>query len=342
MSTSQPTFSPADAYARLSDIVKHDAREQEKFTNTKRCYDPKKLEFLQFCKSVFSDEENPELVTEQKVFIFLFYQAYRSKKKKKRKTSTSQSVLHFSRALFDTVMTKYNISDDPIILTDADMDVGNVVGFDMVNQYLCAIRHISTDQCDDGINTITNIDINSTRVKRLMNNIKNRKDHVSKKNFKERINGEFKPYSLYSEIPRMERFMWKYGSGTAVFGASALRDRFQFLMTLSGVLRSESLYKADLADLCDFKYKQSRERDPYHILILRVSTGKTNADKILYGRVMRHYLVEQCSIGALALYLLLRFYVTTEIDGIDFLENETWYNIKLLRSLRSVTPEIGK
>ena len=69
MSTSQPTFSPADAYARLSDIVKHDAREQEKFTNTKRCYDPKKLEFLQFCKSVFSDKENPELFTEKSVYF---------------------------------------------------------------------------------------------------------------------------------------------------------------------------------------------------------------------------------------------------------------------------------
>ena len=48
MSTSQSSSSPTDAYSRLSDIVKHDSREQEKYTNTRRCYKPKKLESLQF------------------------------------------------------------------------------------------------------------------------------------------------------------------------------------------------------------------------------------------------------------------------------------------------------
>ena len=49
-------------------------------------------------------------------------------------------------------------------------------------------------------------------------------------------------------------------------------------MTLGGVVRMESLYLVDIFDLCDFyiAIEQSKELDPYHILILRVSTGKPN------------------------------------------------------------------
>ena len=40
-----------------------------------------------------------------------------------------------------------------------------------------------------------------------------------------------------------------------------------------------------------------------------------------------------CSIGALGLYLLTRFEVTDEIEDIDFSDNRTWFNRKLLKSM---------
>ena len=46
------------------------------------------------------------------------------------------------------------------------------------------------------------------------------------------------------------------------------------LFSFSAVLRSDSIYKADLSDLCDFKL-QKLEPDPYHVCILRVGEGKT-------------------------------------------------------------------
>jgi len=63
---------------------------------------------------------------------------------------------------------------------------------------------------------------------------------------------------------------------TPSFGASSLRDRFQFLMSLCGVLRSESLFKADLSDLMDIKLESqlTKEPFPYHVLILRIGEGK--------------------------------------------------------------------
>ena len=43
--------------------------------------------------------------------------------------------------------------------------------------------------------------------------------------------------------------------------------------------------------------------------------------------------VELCSIGANGLYLLTRFEVTKEIENIDFSDNKSWFNRKILRSM---------
>ena len=87
---------------------------------------------------------------------------------------------------------------------------------------------------------------------------------------------------MVSVVPKTEEWLWKHAYQTKVHSASALRDRFQFLISLGAVLRSESLYKADLCDLCDFfiDTKQSGEPDPYHIGVLRIGEGKQNSNKV--------------------------------------------------------------
>ncbi len=79
-------------------------------------------------------------------------------------------------------------------------------------------------------------------------------------------------------------------------------------MSLCGVLRSESLFKADLSDLMDINLEPSltKEPSPYHILIMRIGEGKQNSDKTIYGRCIRHRDPRLCGVGALAMYLFLR------------------------------------
>ena len=103
-------------------------------------------------------------------------------------------------------------------------------------------------------------------------------------------------------------------------------------MTLSAVMRSDSVYKADLCDLCDFSFQQGGELSPYHIMILRDGGGKSVQDKVQYGKVMRHRKPELCAIGALGLYLLARFEVTNEEETFDYLDNKSWFNNKLIVS----------
>ena len=287
--------------------------------NTTAAYDPKSQEFVNYCHSLYVEDDDCEVITPDKVFGFMYYQAYRGKKVGKGKKGA------FNRLDFDTVMSTSN-------LESRQRSLGNVVGSDQINQYLCAIRVLLDAQRRQGLITIQRQDLMSDSMKSLVKLVAGRGERVMKENFKERVNGQFQPFKIIDKIPGLEEQFWEHNHKTRAFGAAALRDRFQFLHTLNSVMRSDSLYKAELADLCDFNFHQPREPDPYHIMILRDGSGKQAKDKAQFGKVMRHRLPELCSIGALGLYLLARFDITKEYEKMDFLDNKTWFGIKLLTS----------
>ena len=67
-----------------------------------------------------------------------------------------------------------------------------------------------------------------------------------KNHFKERVTDDFEPYRALSDIPKLESYIWNERKDQRSYGTSALRDRFQLLFSLSGVLRSDSIYNTDL------------------------------------------------------------------------------------------------
>ena len=172
-----------------------------KVKNTKRAYDPKILEFRQFCDSIYGNDYLAQIVTEEKNFAFLFYQAHRVKKQtKSQRSCTDSGVSRFDHNDYDEVTKQIRQSYEK---TD-DCPMGDVLGFNMVNQYRCAIKRILREQRDNNANTLKNEDIDSERVTRLMENVKKRKDAVARANFKERFDGEFTPYKMISEVNQIE------------------------------------------------------------------------------------------------------------------------------------------
>ena len=63
---------------------------------------------------------------------------------------------------------------------------------------------------------------------------------------------------------------------------------------------------------------------------MRVGEGKTVQQKAQFGKMMRHSNVNMCAVGALAFWLFARFLVTEEYESMDFTNNNSWFNIKLL------------
>jgi hypothetical protein len=307
------------------------ASESAKPVNTKKAYQPKITEFKQFCDSIYGKEENPRFVTEEKAYGFVSYHAHRSKvEKKNRKSISDEAVQRFDKADYDKVIALIKTFDHD----EADWShFGDVGGFDMVNQYLCAVKHLMKTQRDEGQVKLQNWDIMTERMKQLLLLVTERRERVSKALFKERVTADFDPFWMAAEVSNIEDFMWKYSCRTASFSASSMRDRFQYLFSLNGVLRMESLYLADLSDLCDFIFHQKEERDPYMCLILRIGTGKTSSRRTIFGRAMRHVDPRLCPKGGLGFYLLLRFLVTREHEAFDFTNNKTWFNRKLIRAM---------
>ena len=242
----------------------------------------------------------------------MFYVANREKKRSKAKAG------NFDKNDFDLTM---QYTDDDLIDT---------VGPQCVNQYLCAIRRLVQEQQEKGLSTMRKEDIMTTAMKILIDDINGRGERNLKKHFKERMTSDFEPYRTLTDIPKLEEFIWNENKGKKIYGTSGLRDRFQLLFSLSGVLRSDSIYKADLADLLDFKFQQKNEPDPYHICILRVGEGKTVLKKCQFGKILRHMNVNMCAMGALGFWLFARFMVTGEVAKMDFSDNKSWFDMKLL------------
>ena len=118
---------------------------------------------------------------------------------------------------------------------------------------------------------------------------------------------------------------------------SCLRDSLTLKLTTCGILRGESLEKADLSDFLDFTdFQGQSDPHPIHIVMLQVFQGKTNPDHKIYGRTMRHKDYTMCAVGALGFYLWWRLDVCGEWMGEngrpDFTDNMSWYFIKLLVS----------
>jgi len=152
---------------------------------------------------------------------------------------------------------------------------------------------------DHSYNNISKDILISDRIKRLLEISKKRKKRRDKINFEEKLEHDFLPYVLVQKIPVIEQHLFNRNAFCATKCVGALRDRFCFLMTTNGILRGESLFKADLSDICDF-IKENEGGHDCQVMVMRIATGKANGLHTLYGRVIRHVNPDLCPIGALS------------------------------------------
>lgn len=135
---------------------------------------------------------------------------------------------------------------------------------------------------------------------------------------------------------KISKYFLEKNINSKIHCTSAIRDLFTFLFTHFGILRGESLFRAELSDFMMLTFP-NEGKYPVDCLVTRITTGKTNSKKTIYGRVMRHSDPGLCSIGGLAMYLLARFKFWNE--ELDFTENEKWFDVKLLSSNSNLPEE---
>jgi hypothetical protein len=310
----------------VSEIVPH---------NTKIAYANFQEEFKGFCDAKHPADQFPHCVTEEKLFGFLWYQAYREKRPKNKKHDT------FDLADYENVVAAHP-PNRTSQFTDEELATSNYPGYQTWEKCRSAILSLAKDQRDENSNSLRQQDFQTARMDRLKAFVKGRVPHVKISRCDEKMDESSIPYQMLSYVKPLEMEFWKYQSSRLNQAMVSLRNRLFYLLTLAALVRGESLWRCCLSDLSGFYYHARREPHPYQILVAKIAIGKNNeTGQTLYGRVLRHKDVTMCAIGALAFYLLNRFECTCEDQEFDFRENKNWFHVKLMASADNNTRAVS-
>ncbi len=121
--------------------------------NTRLAYDSKAEEFKKFCRHVYGDNDYSEVVTEEKMYLFLLYQSHRGP----RKRGGRKPMVGFDPNDYDRVMASPQ---------NLGISVGGErIGFEAVTQYYSAVLKVLDDQ---SFNRLTKAEVRSSRVVQLL------------------------------------------------------------------------------------------------------------------------------------------------------------------------------
>ena len=308
--------------------------------NTSKAFDPKEAEWYQFCDSAYGEDAFKYSITTEKLYRFFYYQAFREKRnikneidgtgKKKRKKMGKG--IHFDKNEYSSIMLLYS----QLSKTDPFPMPKNPIGFQMFEQYKAVLKQLHQEQVAKGVCGTAWEFLWTANLKRLHKHVKTRKALVKKMNYEEKIGHEFAPYAIVERFHEIEEEFWN-DSVIAVGRRSicaSLRHRACLLYNTCGILRCESLHKAELSDFIGIK-PPKQDKDPHQIflMITQFAFGKTNNGRVLYGRATRHKNPKLCCVGAVAFYLQYRFFCTgefTDMTAADWTDNTKLFDVKFL------------
>jgi hypothetical protein len=382
IATAGVVWGPALDDATFQQVVLH-MTSSGRPANTSKQYDGKTREYREYCDSLYPNELYRQILCCSKVYRFVFYHAMRGKKKrgliKKEEDATDGTTTvsvgsgPFNRADFDATTAKYSgWLQNP---TGPPLEPMDPVGERMIAAYKTVIKWIYKDQVARGVLSLTWDAIWGLPLLNLHNLVKHRRCAQDKRNYVEKLDADFAPYQIAEEFPKIEQAVWSRGEHCFRSAYAWLRHRFCILFTTSGILRCESLYKAELSDFLGLRMKKPSDVHPLYVMVMQIATGKThyfsnyfpivlffsnpvsdfaplfclllivvsylviiregktNHGQKLYGRAMRHKVVERCCVGGLAFYLAMRFHLTREFEEFtvsDWIDNSKWFDVKLL------------
>jgi hypothetical protein len=296
--------------------------------NTSQAYDGKAEEFVEYCIALYDEGPYRYVIDAHKVYDFMFYQAMRTKRKRGGKSGKR---LEFNLEDYEMVKAKYSAwLSNPLTPPE---EPANPIGNSCFVQYQQAIRTLFCTHVADRMTGLSWEHVWTLPLRNLHTLVKNRRNRVGKQKYQEKLNHEFAPYQAVEDYPLIEQALWNRGQTCNRSAFSWMRHRFCLLYSTSGILRCESLFQGELSDYIGLEFQKPQDPHSLELLVTQIATGKTNHGTQLYGRSMRHKLVELCSYGAFCFYLAFRFFLTHEFDKFtvdDWCDNRKWFDIKLL------------
>ena len=282
--------------------------------NTQKAMDPKAKEFFTYCDVVYGNDPFKYILEYTKVYKFMYYQSFREQKKRGGKMTGGEKD-YFDVEVYNELMGQFN-GYDP----DSPDAVNNYprpekpIGKATFDQYKAVFRKLYKVQKARNVLNLQWDSIWMMGLDKMASHVKTRAPRVKRQSYQEKVDGEFAPYVIVEQYPEFEEVLWNDSNVTSQrMIATWLRHRYCVQHLTAGILRCESLSKAEWSDFLGITIpKKFTDVDDMYCMINQIPLGKTNKGRTLYGRAVRHKDVKLCCIGGLALYAQYRFECTGE------------------------------
>lgn len=332
----QPAFRPPNE-ENLNSVLNEfmlQVTDDSEPVNTHLAYMAKIKEWWEFCEYQYPNDPYKYNLSAEKIYRFFFFLTFQEQKKRGGKRSNASAGPAFDSAAYEAVMSHFkDITPGQTVFDFAQPK--NPISHSSFTTYKAVIRKIYHVQLARGAIGLHWDQLWQNNTNQLFKHVKGRKADVDKANFAEKLSSEFAPFLLVERYNDIEAELWNDSNVPCWRNVCAnLRHRYCLLYLTSGILRCESLHRAELSDFLCFKLNRAdKDHHPMLLMINQIPKGKTNKGRILYGRATRHKDVRLCPVGACAMYLTARFEVTREFDSFsidDWMDNSKWFDRKLL------------
>jgi Centromere DNA-binding protein complex CBF3 subunit, domain 2 len=307
-------------------------RNSQRPINTLKAMMPKIREFEQFCEQIYPNDPYKYNINAEKAYKFAFYTAFREQYPKGGNSRT-QTAATFNKEAYDVMMSAYGVNPGREVEYPL---ANNPIGKAAFQLYKAVIKYIHSEQCARRVCAQPWSHIWMNPCNELHKHVKERAPLLKLQSYQEKVDGEFAPYTIVERFDEIEEEIWKMGlrSPCRRSVCTNLRHLACVKYLTSGILRSESLHRAELSDFLSLR-PPKLDTDVHRpwLLITQLNMGKTNHGQKLYGRATRHRNVKLCAAGGVAFYMMYRIYCTREFHHYkaeDWMDNQKWFRIKFL------------
>lgn len=225
-------------------------------------------EWNDYCMHVDAQATFPLQMTSHKVYNFMFYQLFRPKKRGSTRGGGS-----FDSREYDRVLAEYNTHFENRRLNGTPIPHPvEGVGKSSLHQYRAYLRKIHASHVAENLTSIPFELVWTERCKNLIRTGEGRKTKQDRENYKEKVDKVFGPYQAVEKLDEIEEKMWLKSAKLHGTG-SWFRNRFVFLYTTAGILRSESLFRAELSDFLCIHVKKAEDIHPLLLMITQIPEG---------------------------------------------------------------------
>jgi Centromere DNA-binding protein complex CBF3 subunit, domain 2 len=325
--------------SNLEQTILH-LREELRPENTAKAQDPKVMEYFHFCDIHYGHDPYRYSLECNKVYRFMWYQCFREQKQKggtKAARIARTRGEYFNNEEYEAVMAQFQ--NGPRTAFDLPQPT-KAIGKCTYDAYKAVFRKIYKVQIAKKVLSTPWDQIWQMCFDELLKHVKERTPLMKKATYAEKVDGEFAPYMIVEHYGSIEEMMWNDADANGNRSiACALRHRYCALHLTSGILRCESIYRAEFSDFLGINIpKQDTDVHQPYVMVNQIPIGKTTHGRKQYGRATRHRDVRLCCVGAFAMYVQYRFYCTGEFADFgldDWLSNEKWFDVKVLADIKS-------